>query len=311
MLFTWKNVCMYFMVSILGTDVCAEHVNHAIAVLDQGKPAFGVFSESRSSSSARSISQSDLDYVIIDMEHAPYDIETLQNYIISMADKAAIAKSGSVMLNTTPIVRIPANGREMNQYMVKQVLDAGAFGIMFPMIDTPEQATSAIAAMRYPPLPFQSSELSEPRGVRGRAPATAAWIWGVDMLRYIQTADVWPLNPAGDLLAVLQIETLEGVRNIDEIIQVPGVGAIFIGPSDLSADMGKFPNHEEVEAEIQKVLAACIAHGVPCGITTTPEDIASRVEQGFRFATAGYNDFGLPETTAAALKAGRAASEKR
>jgi 4-hydroxy-2-oxoheptanedioate aldolase len=155
--------------------------------------------------------------------------------------------------------------------------------------------------------PAQGDAQPEPRGTRGRAPGNAVWYWGLGYLDYLGKADVWPLDPTGELLAVIQIESREAVQNIGEIISVPGVGAIFIGPSDLSADLGLPPTHPLVEQAIQTALKACLDHGIPCGITTGPQDVATRIEQGFRFVTVG-GDGGISPWTHEALRIGREAA---
>jgi 4-hydroxy-2-oxoheptanedioate aldolase len=156
--------------------------------------------------------------------------------------------------------------------------------------------------MRYPP--DQGDPQPEPRGRRGRAPWNAVWYWGIGYTEYLEKADVWPLDPNGELLAVIQIETRQAVDNIEEIITVPGVGAIFIGPSDLSADFGLPATDPQVEAAMQKVLKACLDHDIPCGITTGPQDIKNRTEQGFRFVTVG-SDGGITPWTDQALRISR------
>ena len=280
----------------------AERLNKTIETLAAGQAAFGIFSGDRSLSNARSLSRSELDYILIDMEHGPYDVETLQTFLLGMTNKAEIKATNSLAMNTTPIVRLPTNGREMNQYLVKQVLDMGVFGVMFPMINTREEAENAIASMRFPRA---AGEIDDgPQGLRGRSPGTAVWYWGTGYSEYLSKADVWPLDPQGELLAVIQIETQEAIGNLEAIITTPGVGAIFIGPSDLSADIGLPRSHPTVEAAIQTILASCIKHNVPCGITTSPNDIAERTKQGFRFATVG-GDSGISPRTERALNIGR------
>mgnify|MGYP001417230543 FL=1 len=120
---------------------------------------------------------------------------------------------------------------------------------MYPSISTVEEAENAVRATRYPQT--TGAPDFEPAGLRGRNPANATWFWGVR--DYMQRADVWPLDPRGDLLAILQIETVEGVENVEEIVKVPGIGVLFIGPSDLTASMG-YPSGSEVEDAIQRVL---------------------------------------------------------
>ena len=189
--------------------------------------------------------------------------------------------------------------------MTKQVLDLGAFGVMFPMVNTRDEAERAVAAMRYPPT--ADDPQPEPRGRRGRAPGNAVWYWGVGYLEYLQKADVWPLDENGELLAVIQIESRQAVGNIEGIIGVPGVGAIFVGPSDLSADFGLSPTDPQVEQAIQTVLRACLDRNIPCGITTGPHDVKKRIEQGFRFVTVG-GDSGISPGTAEVLRIGREAA---
>src|SRR5258708_2997720 len=99
-------------------------------------------------------------------------------------------------------------------------------GVMFNGVDKREQALVAVRNMRYPQK--RTSKYPEPKGLRGYAPGMALWSWGVSDAEYERRADVWPLNPDGDLLAIMMIETTEGLKNADAIAAVPGVGAIFV-----------------------------------------------------------------------------------
>ncbi|MBT8146699.1 MAG: hypothetical protein KJN90_07580, partial [Gammaproteobacteria bacterium] len=125
---------------------------------------------------------------------------------------------------------------------------------------------------------------------------------------YHTRADVWPHDPNGELLAIMFIESPEGVENIEEIISVPGVGGIFIGPSDLSTSMGYTSSRApEVEEAIQTVLSSCLEHDVPCAITTNAGSVQQRIEEGFRFVTVGA-DGGLSAGASRALSIGREAA---
>ena len=182
-------------------------------------------------------------------------------------------------------------------------MDLGVFGIFFPAIHTREQAELAVRATRYPQ--YNGVPDYEPAGLRGRNPSNAAWYWGID--DYHAKADVWPLDPQGELLAMMFIESAEGVENIHEIIDVPGLGGIFIGPSDLSTSMGyTSPAAPQVEEAIQLVLQACLDNDVPCAITTGAGSVEQRIEQGFSFVTVGA-DGGLNSNASAALRLGREA----
>jgi len=274
-----------------------ERLNPLVERLAAGEAAFGIFSGSRDLLNAARLADSGLDYVIIDMEHAPYDVETLRRFILAM-------KNADGAFPVAPLVRIPANGREVrhNQWMVKQVLDAGAMGVVVPHVNSAEEARDAVVAMRYPPP--AGSPAPEPRGVRGWGPLAAANAWGVDYGEYARRADLWPLNPEGELILVVQIETFEAVADAASILAVPGVGAAFVGPADLHADMGHLGQSgvPAVEEAIQQAAEAATEAEVPTGITTSAETVAERVEQGFRMPTVGF-DLAMPAGIAEALEA--------
>ena len=120
-------------------------------------------------------------------------------------------------------------------------------------------------------------------GIRGYGTGGATWAWGVNAAEYERRADVWPLNPDGDLFAIVMIESVEGLKNLDAIATVPGVGALFLGAgSDLSRSLGVRPNTPEVEAAFQQVLSGCKSHKVACGITAgSGTDVARRVKEGW------------------------------
>ena len=283
-------------------DTDYVRMNRTIELLESGQSAFGVLSADYSLDNARRLARSNLDFIIIDMEPFPFDVERLHLFLLGMTNKRLIQEKGNLQMNVTPFVRVPATGAEQVLFQAKQVLDVGVFGVMYPSISTVEEAEHAVRATRYP----QTRGVAdfEPAGLRGRNPANATWFWGVR--DYMQRADVWPLDPRGDLLAILQIEDVEGVANVEEIVKVPGIGVIFVGPSDLTASMG-FPPAAEVEVAIQRVLRACLAQGVPCAITTGAGSVEQRMNEGFRFVTVGF-DGGISGGVTTALQRGRAAA---
>jgi 4-hydroxy-2-oxoheptanedioate aldolase len=279
-------------------------LNRVIELFEQGKPALGTFVQNFAVRTAMSVARSGLDYILIDMEHAPYDVAQLQVFLMAMTDKQAIMRKGNLQPDVVPMVRIPQYGREQLGFIVKQVLDVGVFGIMFPHIDTAEQARTAVSVSRYPQK--KGAPDAEPIGHRGNAPTNAVWYWGVR--NYAELADTWPLDKQGELLLAMQIESPEAVNNIDSILAVPGIGAIFIGPNDLSYNLGNFGNADtpEEEAALDKVLQACKKKNVPVGLTAySPELVTKRLKQGFTFIAIGQ-DIGITAPIDATLKAARA-----
>jgi 4-hydroxy-2-oxoheptanedioate aldolase len=266
------------------------HLNPAIEKLAQGKAIIGTNTSDLSLENARSLARSNLDYVYVDMEHSPLNMAGLHTFLVGTIDKAAILKKGNAQPNIAVFARFPPYGRDNAQWIAKQALDMGLMGVIFNGIDNKEQALLAVQNMRYPQR--KGSQYPTPLGIRGTAPGYATWVWGISGAEYYDHADVWPLNPQGDLLAVPMIETLEGLKNANDIASVPGVGAIFIGAgADLSQYLGVAQNAPEVEEARQTILKACLAHNVVCAITAnTKADIDKRLKEGWRMIRTGRGE---------------------
>jgi 4-hydroxy-2-oxoheptanedioate aldolase len=166
-------------------------LNHIIENLEQGKPAI-----------------MEQDYRFLDMEHSPFQMDRLESFL----EETGRDRNADGRLKKPPVVRIPQEGDEDFRWSVKQLLDSGVFGIFFPHIESKDQAIKAIKAMRYPPQSY--TKQPEPRGERGYGPTRAVKYWGLTLPEYLRKADVWPLDPEGELLAVMMIETAAGVQNI-------------------------------------------------------------------------------------------------
>ena len=274
--------------STLFAQPVSKHLNPVIEKLAAGKPFIGVQTGDLSLDNARALARMDIDYVYLEMEHGPMDFEGLHRFTVGMIDKAAILKKGNAQPNVAVFARFAPYGREQAQWFVKQALDIGLMGVIFNGIDNPEQALLAVRNMRYPQR--KTSKYPEPPGLRGYAPGMAVWQWGVSAAEYERRADLWPLNPNGDLLSIFLIETPEGVKNIDEIASVPGVGVINAAAAgDLSNAMGiagQANTSPEVEAHRQTILKACISHNIVCGILANGRaDIDRRLKEGWKMLT--------------------------
>src|SRR6185437_913610 len=128
-----------------------------------------------------------------------------------------------------------------------------------------EQAYNAVASCRYPRQ--KTAPLYEPFGERGDGPHAACRYWGLTQQEYYTRADVWPLNPRGEILVFLMIEDQEGIGNLDEILRVPGIGCVLIGEGDLSQELG-FPRqyeHPAVKEAMAQIVATCKKRNVPVG----------------------------------------------
>src|SRR5688500_6662268 len=259
-------------------------LNGVIAALESGKPAFVTFSGA-SPENAQAIGDASYDGVVFEMEHNPYDIRTLRDSLQYLLNRKQIVDRGTLAPAVTPLVRIPPNGGEMDQWIAKQVLDSGVYGIVWPHVSTVEEARNAVVACRYPRP--KDAPIYDPAGQRGDAPAAAARYWGLSQQEYYRKADVWPLAPQGEVVVAIMCEELRAVENLPDILeQVPGITAVIIGEGDLSQDLGflRQYDHPKVVEALNRVLENCKRFNVVCGHPHVDTSNVERLlEQGYRW----------------------------
>lgn len=202
---------------------------------------------------ARKLSRSDADYVCIDMQHGTADYAQALAMLMAMEGGSAI-----------PLVRVPWN----EPGIIGRVLDAGAMGVIVPMVNTVEEARAAVAASNYPPL-----------GARSNGPIVAADALGPD---YAQGAN-------DQIVCIPMIETVEAVANVDAIAEVEGIDAFYVGPSDLSRSIGIPPTLEQMDERFlsacRRIVDAAKANGIAPGVHSTPALSVDRLEFGFQMVT--------------------------
>jgi 4-hydroxy-2-oxoheptanedioate aldolase len=260
------------------------HLNPAVAKLAAGDPIIGTSTTDLTLANCHSLSRLEMDYVYVDMEHGPLNLEGLAHCVAAMVDKAWTLKQGNAKQKVALFARFPPYGHDLggNAWIVKQALDIGLSGVIFNTIDTKEQLIHALQYMRYPQQ--KTSKYPNPQGLRGYGPGNAVFAWGISSAEYERRADLWPLNPEGDLLAIAMIETTEALKNVNDIASVPGLGAIFIGAgADLRQSLGVPGDAPELEAARQIILQACLKQKVACGITATGQaEVDRRLKEGWK-----------------------------
>ena len=280
-------------------------LNTVIRALENGKIPVAVFA-APTVDNAIALSVAPYDGVIFEAEHNAYDIKDLRDCLQYMLNRRQIAEQGTLSPAVTPLIRIPPNGAEMNQWCAKQVLDIGAYGVVWPHISTAAEAYNAVAACRYPRP--KSAETFEPQGQRGDSPAAAARYWGIAPPAYYPKADVWPLNPLGELLVIIMCEDVHAIDTLPEMLrEVPGIGVVLIGEGDLSQNLG-YPRQYDHPAVVEAMTAIrriCNEHHVPCGHPHVDVSNAQRViDEGYRFLVAA------PERSYEGLEACRKITRK-
>jgi len=225
-------------------------------MLKAGKMTIGAWVNFSTPDSAEILANMGLDWLVFDTEHGPWSIETVQQSIQATSSTEIV-----------PIVRVAWN----DPVMIKRALDIGAYGIIVPWINTKEQAIQAVRACKYPP-----------KGIRGCGPRRAA-LYGLRTKEYLEVADEITM-------VIAQIETQEAVDNLEEILSVEGIDAIFVGPADLSSSLGFLgqQNHPKNLETIDKILEAGKRANVPVGIYTLgPDHNKNIIEKGFKFVVLG------------------------
>jgi 4-hydroxy-2-oxoheptanedioate aldolase len=218
----------------------------------------------------------DADFVVLDTEHTPNSLETVAD-----CARAVDAAPGQAL----PLARVAWN----DPVRIKRLLDTGVAGVMVPMVESAEEADAAVEACRYPP-----------DGVRGIATARAS-DYGRNFESYVERANE-------DVLTVLQVETEAGVENAADIAAVEGVDALFVGPADLSANLGVFGewSHPDLVDAISTVLDAGAAADTPVGtLGSRSEEVRALGSLGFDFLVAGVDTAMLLDGVAEAVGAAR------
>ena len=273
-------------------------VNNVLPLLEADRPIFGQFVNylgvgSDRESAVGHAANRDFDFVVYDLEHTPFDIPRLTEYLQWLLDRRAIAEAGLTATKTV-FVRMPVNARETNEWVTKNVLDTGVHGLVFPHTETVQQVLHAIRSMRYPQAPGVPD--AEPAGIRGASPAIAARYWGLTSREYQQRADIWRLDPQGSLIPIFIIENRTGVENARAIAQAlaeRSIGAIlWAGSGDMSVSYAG--DQAAVAAGLDRVIDAGREFGLPVGFNGTV-DLEARYAQGVRmFVSIGVG--GQPPT---------------
>jgi 4-hydroxy-2-oxoheptanedioate aldolase len=205
--------------------------------------------------SAEVMSHQGFDSLTIDMQHGVID------YQVAVTMLQGISTTGVV-----PLARVPWN----DPARIMKILDAGAYGVICPMINTPEEAEALVAACKY-----------YPRGYRSWGPVRASIYAG---------SDHTPKSANETLLVIPMIETAQAVKNIDDILSVQGIDGVYVGPADLSITLGCTPKLDQTEAPVveaqEKIVAACKRHKVAAGIHCGGAPYALKmIAAGYQFVT--------------------------
>jgi 2-keto-3-deoxy-L-rhamnonate aldolase RhmA len=292
---------------VLSGSAQSKHLNPMIDLLEQKKPVFGLYAPS----APRGTTKPPAELATEALGYAKGDIlfsgSMERNFDTGFTPFAALvgelAKSPERLKHplATKIPGIAADPAKAIDNISRQ-LNLGVSTIVFVDVESAEELKQGLAAMR-----FKSKGGTRPDAV-GNAPA----YWGVSEQEYREKADLWPLNPKGELVNWTIVESKEGLSKIREIAAVKGIGALFPGAGTLRGVFSttdengqRIFNQEAWEAAIQQVLAACKEFNVPCGYPATENDIELRMKQGFSVFIINWGEAGFRTVEKGRALAGR------
>ena len=249
------------------------------------------------------------DYINVGMEHGAFDMTGLADYMAGLIE-AGPTRSGHrcpAVIVEAPVNGIDADHVRFAAWQFRQILGRGVHGILLCQAETADATRAFVEACRYPhqaagvdpalpsplarmdgaPVPPAATGLLG-RGTRGRGSEnTAAPVWGISPEEYMRRADPWPLNPDGELLLGVKLESPEGIARCEEILDVPGLGFAEMGPGDLGLALGyltlqREPYPPEMQRARDRVLAACRARGIAFLEGGSPGTVVARIDQGVR-----------------------------
>ncbi len=302
----------------------ARH-NRVIALLEAKQPVFGLYAPSNrrfpgapgaAAPAAPAKSPAELaqeaagyklsDFVFDGSMEGDFDkaYPVFADFAKGLAGAGIIARQPSLHLTHPMIVKTPELRPDLAaaQVAIGKQLNLGVSGVMLVTVETAAEARAGIAAMR-----FKSKGGVRPDDVGG-APA----VWGMSEAEYRRKADVWPLNPEGELINWTIVESKTGLANLKEIAAVPGIGVLWPGAGTLrgifsttGADGKRVLDEAAWENAIQSVLAACKANNIACGFPANATDIETRMKQGFNVFVMNWGDGGFKTVEAGRKIAGR------
>ena len=239
--------------------------------LQRGEPSIGTWLALGSPLGAEWLAHQGFDWLNVEQEHSAIDATLTQSLLQAISTT-----------ETIPLVRVPWK----DPGYCKRALDAGAYGLFVPQVETPEEAAMLVGAMKYPP-----------DGSRGLGGARRQLYGGPDYVKHAND----------EILVILMVETARGLRNVDDILAVPGIDACFIGPNDLCAALGLPPSLDptfpEFEAAIARILRACKDNGVAPGIhTQTAERTVQRIDEGWQLIAVNSDGALMAEAAATAVR---------
>jgi 4-hydroxy-2-oxoheptanedioate aldolase len=263
-----------------------KRINKCIELLESGQPVYYMNSYGGYEEGLK-MAQTWADYIDYNMEHNPLDFKLLREFMKGLVDGGPTPSGHRTptVICSVPLLGLDEETVKAGSWMIQQALAQGVHGLHLVRARDPEAVKFYVRAARYPIHKQAIDTLGE--GLRGfGSHKFAAYIWGIDDTEYLRKADVWPLNPEGELMLGIKIEDRHALENADKSIAVPGIAFAEHGPRDMGLSYGYLegradpPVPPEVGAAGELVLAACKLHGVFFLDNVLPDNVRQQIDKG-------------------------------
>jgi len=263
-----------------------KRINKCIELLEQGQPiyyadTYGGYEK------GKEMAQTWADFIYFNMEHQPLDFGLLKEFMKGLVDGGPTPSGHRTpaVIAIVPALGLDAETFKGGSWMIQQALAQGVHGVHLCRARDPEAVKLFVESARYPFQQIAKDVLNE--GIRGwGSQKFPAWVWGIEEQEYLKKADVWPLNPEGEIMLGVKIEDKIALGNAEKMLEVPGICFAEHGPRDMGLSYGFLdgradpPVPPEVAAAGDRVLAACKKHGVFFLDNVLPDNVISQIEKG-------------------------------
>ena len=285
-----------------------KRINKCVELLKSNQPVYyavgkGGYEE------GKKLSQTWADYLIYNMEHAPLDFTKLREFMKGLVDGGPTPSRHRTpaVIVSLPVLGLDEASFQAGAWMVQQALAQGVHGIHLARARSPQAVKRFVQCVRYP-IHNQEIDIIG-KGYRGwGSQVFAAWVWGIDKKEYLKKADVWPLNPNGEIMLGVKLEDTEALANAEETLKVPGICFAEHGPRDFGFYLGSLegradpPVPEGVQKAGEKVLELCKKNNVFFLDNVLPENVVERLDYGVMIGAGRRED---------AAEIGRAHTKRR
>lgn len=278
------------------TNYTPKRINKCIELLEEGQPIYYI-NATGGYEKGKELAKTWADYIMYNMEHNPLDFESLREFMRGLVDGGPTPSGHRTptVIVSLPLLGLNAEVVEAGAWMYQQALAQGVHGVELAKARNPEAVKKLIQAIRYP-IHKQKADIFD-EGLRGYGSHNfAAWVWGIDDTTYFKKADIWPLNPNGELMVGVKIEDKIALKNFSKTLKLPGICFAEHGPRDMGLNYGYLEGRADPPIPIEvldagnKVLSECKKNNLAFLDNVLPQNVINQIKKGVMICAGGKKE---------------------